>query len=251
MAARSASGCSCISLSMKCSKPPFSAASSDQSMIETTRSRGAPSTPVIVTPAGWRSTTSPSSRKITRSRVGEDRRHVAGEERLAVADAHDEGHVHPRADQAVVLALVHDCEGVGAFDLAQGRPGGLGDVAVVGLLDEVGDRLGVGVGTQRVAALGQPVAELAEVLDDPVVDDRDSPRAVDVRVGIEVVGPAVGRPTGVGQADGRVGSAVRDRRLEVDELAGPLLDEHVAALVDEGDPGRVVAAVLEAFAGPR
>ena len=37
-----------------------------------------------------------------------------------------------------------------------------------------------------------------------------------------------------------------ERRLQVDELAGPLLDEHLAVLVHEGDPGRVVAAVLEA-----
>ena len=34
--------------------------------------------------------------------------------------------------------------------------------------------------------------------------------------------------------------------VEVGELAGPLLDEQVAVLVDEGDARRVVAAVLEA-----
>ena len=38
---------------------------------------------------------------------------------------------------------------------------------------------------------------------------------------------------------------VGDRGLEVDQLAGPLLDEQVTGVVDEGDPGRVVAAVLE------
>ena len=48
-------------------------------------------------------------------------------------------------------------------------------------------------------------------------------------------GPAVGRPAGVGEADGGVGRPVRDRRLEVGELAGLLLDEQVALLVDEGD----------------
>ncbi len=229
------------------SKPPFSAASSDQSMIDTTRSRGAPSTPVIVDARRMEVDHVALLEEDHPVGVGEDRRHVTGQERLAVADAHDEGHVHPGADQAVVLALVHDRQGVGALDLAQGGPGGLGDVAVVGLLDEVGDRLGVGVGAQLVAALGQPIAELAEVLDDPVVDDRDPARAVDVRMGVKVVRPAVGRPAGVGQADGRVGRAVGDRGLEVDQLAGPLLDEHVAALVHEGDPGRVIAAVLEAL----
>ncbi len=41
------------------------------------------------------------------------------------------------------------------------------------------------------------------------------------------------------------GRPVGDGRLEVRELAGPLLDEQVARVVDEGDAGRVVAAVLE------
>ena len=35
------------------------------------------------------------------------------------------------------------------------------------------------------------------------------------------------------------------RGLEIDQLAGALLDEQVARVVDERDPGRVVAAVLE------
>ena len=63
---RIAAGCSNISLSMKCSKPPFSAASIDQSTSVTSRSRGEPSTPVMTTPSACRSATSPSSRKMTR-----------------------------------------------------------------------------------------------------------------------------------------------------------------------------------------
>ena len=35
--------------------------------------------------------------------------------------------------------------------------------------------------------------------------------------------------------------------VRLDSLPGALLDEQVAGLVDEGDPGRVVAAVLEAL----
>ena len=158
----------------------------------------------------------------------------------------DERHVHPGADQAVGLATVHDREGVRAVELAQRGPDRVGEVAVVGLLDEVRDRLRVGLGGQGVAPRLEPVAQLAEVLDDPVVDDRDLARAVQVGVGVEIVRPAVGRPAGVGEADRRVGRAVGDRGLEVGQLAGPLLDEQVAGVVDEGDPGRVVAAVLEA-----
>ena len=142
---------------------------------------------------------------------------------------------------------MHDDDRVGAFELAQRVAHGVGEVALVGLLDEVGDRLGVGLGGQRVAAGLQPVAQLAEVLDDPVVDDRDLAGAVAVRVGVEVVGPAVRRPARVGEADRGVRRPVGDGGLQVDQLAGPLLDEQVARVIDQGDAGRVVAAVLEAL----
>ena len=66
-------------------------------------------------------------------------------------------------------------------------------------------------------------------------------------MGVEVVRPAVGRPARVGEADRGVRRPVGDGRLEVGQLAGPLLDEQVAGVIDERDAGRVVAAVLEAL----
>ncbi len=99
---------------------------------------------------------------------------------------------------------------------------------------------------QRVATFLQPVAELAEVLDDPVVDDGDVAGAVLVGVGVEVVRSSVGRPAGMGQADRGMRCPLGDRGLEVGQLAGPLLDEQVAPVVDQGDPRRIVAAVLQA-----
>ena len=136
-------------------------------------------------------------------------------------------------------------ERVRALELAEGVPDRLGDVALVGLLDEMGDRLGVGLGGEGVPARLEPVAQLAEVLDDPVVDDRDLARAVAVRVRVQVVRASVRRPARVGESDGRVRGPVGDGGLEVDQLAGALLDEQVAGVVHERDPGRVVAAVLE------
>ena len=54
-------------------------------------------------------------------------------------------------DDAVGLALVDDREGVGAVGALQGRAHGRREVAVVGLLDEVGDGLGVGLRVEDVA----------------------------------------------------------------------------------------------------
>ena len=178
-------------------------------------------------------------------RVGEDRRDVRGDEALAVTEPDHEWHILAGADQPVALADVHDNDRVGPFELAERRPDRLGEVAVVGLLDEVRDRLRVRFRREGVAARFEAAAQLPEVLDDPVVDDRDVAGAVAVRMGVQVVGAPVGRPARVGEADGGVRCAVGDRGLEIDELARPLLDEEVPGVVDEGDPGRVVATVFE------
>jgi hypothetical protein len=178
--------------------------------------------------------------------VAEDRGHVRGEEGFALPDAHDEGHVLARADEPVVLVAVHDREGVRALELAQGGARGVGDVALVRLLDQVRDGLGVGLRGEGVPPGLQPVAERLEVLDDPVVDHGDPARAVDLRMGVHVVRPAVRGPARMGEPDRRVGRAVRDGGAQVAQLAGALLDEEVALVVDEGDAGGVIAAVLEA-----
>jgi hypothetical protein len=178
--------------------------------------------------------------------VSKDRRDVGGDERLAVPEPHDERHILPGPHEPVLLAAVHDGHRVGALDPRQGGPDGVREVARVRLLHEVRQRLRVGLRAEHVPARLQPVAQLAEVLDDPVVNDSDGARAVHVRMGVEVVRAAVGRPPGMGEADSRARRPVEERRPEVGQLARPLLDEELAGLGDQGDPGRVVAAVLEA-----
>ncbi len=183
---------------------------------------------------------------MTLVRVGEDRGDVARQERFAVGQPDDERHVLAGADQPVAFAAMHHRDRVRALDLPERRADRVGEIALIGLLDEVGERLGIGLGRQSMAAGLETVAKLAEVLDDPVVDDRDLARAVLVRMSVEVVGAAVGRPPGVREADRRVRRPVGDRRAEIGELAGLLLDEQVAAVIDQRDARRVVAAVFEA-----
>ena len=106
--------------------------------------------------------------------------------------------------------------------------------------------LGIGLGRQPVAPRFEAVPQLAEVLDDAVVDDRDLTRAVLVRMRVEVVRTAVGRPSGVREADRRMWRPVGDRRPQIGQLAGLLLDEQVAAIIDQRDARRVIAPVFEA-----
>ena len=178
--------------------------------------------------------------------VGQDRRHVGGDERLVVSQPHHERHVLACPDEAIRLAAVHDGHRVRAFHASQRGPHGIREVARIRLLDEVRQRLGVGLGGEHVAPRLQPVAQLAEVLDDPVVDDGDRAGAVHVRVGVEVVRASVGCPAGMREADAGVRRPVEEGRAEVGELARPLLDEELARLGDQRDPRRVVAAILQA-----
>ena len=118
-----------------------------------------------------------------------------------------------RPHEAVGLIPMEHRHGVGACGLAQRFADGVGDVAVIRLLDEVREDLGVGLGVEPVSALRERVPELPGVLDDAVVDDRDGARAVHVGVRVEVVGSAVGRPARVREAHEGLGchpaSAVR------------------------------------------
>ncbi|GAA3057848.1 hypothetical protein GCM10020000_45680 [Streptomyces olivoverticillatus] len=138
--------------------------------------------------------------------MGDEGGDIRGKEVLAVADAHHQGRIAPGAHDHVRLVGVHGDEREGALQAAADLPHGLGQVAAggEGLGQQVGDDLGVGLGAEGVAAIGQLGAQLGEVLDDAVVDDGHPARVVQVRVGVGIRGAAVGGPAGVPQA-GRPG----------------------------------------------
>ena len=167
--------------------------------------------------------------------MAEHRGDIGREQVLALAEADDEGHVVARPDEPVGLAPVEDRDGIGAVRLAQRGPQRVRDVARVRLLHEMGEHLGVGLRAEPVAPREEPVAEVPEVLDDAVVDDRDLARAVGVGVGVEVVRATVRRPAGMGEADRRRrGCRVEQRRAQVGQLARALLHEQLAGRRSRG-----------------
>ena len=125
--------------------------------------------------------------------------------------------VAPRADHHVRRVGVRRDQGERALEPAADLPHRLGEVAAA-----VACRV---ASSSRCATTSVSVSELSscprslelgpqprEVLDDPVVDHGDRAGAVDVRVGVAVVGRAVGGPAGVPDAGGGrqrvVGSAL-------------------------------------------
>ena len=104
------------------------------------------------------------------------------------------------------------------------------------------DDLGVGLGGELRAVLLQLVAQLAEILDDAVVDDRDPLGRMRMRV---VLGrPAMRRPAGVADADvARSGSraAALPRLLSLPSARR----RSSCAAFERRDAGGVVAAIFE------
>ena len=101
------------------------------------------------------------------------------------------------------------------------------------------------VSVPNLAALGfQLLAQLAEILDDAVVHDRDPLGGMRVRVALGR--PAVGRPAGVADADRALERLARELAFEVAQLAFGAPAREVPAF-ERGDAGRVIAAVFEAL----
>ena len=177
--------------------------------------------------------------------VRHDRGRVRGQERLALADAHDQRRIEPRADQSLGLVAVHDHQRVRALEAAEGGADRIGEVALICVLHEMGNDFRVRLRVQGVAASDQLGAKLSEVLHDAVVDDRDAAGAIGVGVSVQVARPAVRSPASVAQAHSGAGRLAPQRVLQDRHLARALLNEEVTGVGDKSDAGGVVAPVFE------
>ena len=112
-------------------------------------------------------------------------------------------------------------------------------------LDEVRDDLRVGFCLEDVPLLLELVFQLEVVLDDAVVNDDDSARAVTMRVCVLLGGTAVRGPSCVADTVNAFCRVVAQRILEIHQLAGGP-PERDALGADERHASRVVAAILHA-----
>jgi len=89
---------------------------------------------------------------------------------------------------------------------------------------------------------GQLLAQLAEILDNAVMDHRDP--VVGVRVGIVFVGAAMRRPAGVAEADVAGQRRFLQFILQIAQLAaGP--QPRQPAVFQRGDARRIIAAIFQ------
>ncbi len=121
-----------------------------------------------------------------------------------MADTDHERALVARADEEPGMVPVNGDEREMPFQLVEGEPCRLDEVAVVALLDQVADGFGIGLGREDVPCGAQALAQVPVVLDDPVEHDRELCGILDSkRVRVLGCDAAVRGPTRVAEASRR------------------------------------------------
>ena len=183
-------------------------------------------------------------------RAAHDGGGVRGDEILTLTDADDHRAAFAGGDEHVRMPFFDDGDGVSAHNVVQGDTHGLEKIHMLTLLhvlDKVGEHLGVGRRLELVAALLQFLSQAEVVLYNAVVDEGDVARHGTVRVGIHLVGFAVGGPAGVGDADVPTDVFVSGKSLQIRDFPLRLVDVQLVCLVEQGHSRAVVAAVFQTF----
>ncbi|MDF9863451.1 hypothetical protein M2437_002433 [Methylorubrum pseudosasae] len=175
---------------------------------------------------------------------GRERERVRSEIGLALPEADGQRRAVAGADQEIVLAREQEGQGEGAVQARQRRLDGSHrpEPLLHQVADELRHDLGVGLALEARARCFEFALQLAEILDDAVMDHRQPLGGV--RVGIGLVGASVRGPAGMADADRARKRRLGQLELQVRELAlGPAAVE--PAVIQGGDAGRIVAAILE------
>ena len=180
-----------------------------------------------------------------RARVLENGRRVGRHEKLLVAHPQQHGRPLPGHHDLPRLVRGDDGQPVRADYAFQRRDHPRFEAAAGGFLDQMGECLGVGLGLEAVAAVRQGRPQRVGVLDDPVVDQRDTPVTIDVRMRVALRGRPVRRPARVRNAGRSLDRTARHERLERVHAAREFARHH-AAVDLHGEPRRVVTPVLQA-----
>jgi hypothetical protein len=195
-------------------------------------------------------------------RAADQRRAIAGDEVLAVADADDQRAAQPGGDDHVGPIAKHHRQAVRAAKLRQrrlhgrhergvavaspGRPVRVGRagprVELAG--DQLGHDLGVGRGLEVVAEARQALLQFAKILNHAVVYNRDHVVAAQMGMGVEIGGRPVGRPTRMPEADAAADRRRLQLRRQVVDPPGRFRNVK-RAVVDRHHAARVVAAIFE------
>ena len=175
----------------------------------------------------------------------DQRLHVRPEKKLSFTDARDERAAAPCTDDVAGFIAAHDRDRVRTVQPLRRFDDRVQKVRALvhRAQDHVRDDFGVGVRIEAVALGFQLLAQIRVVLDDAVVHDRDAV-AGDVRVCVLGVRNAVGRPARMRDAGEAGDRGALVQGLQLAHLARRA-DAGQAVILQNGDAGRVVAAVFQ------
>ena len=179
---------------------------------------------------------------------GSDRQGVGAQEHLAFAIAHHQGAAPAGAHDQVVFPLNQHRQGEGPGQPIQRRLQRLQRRQPRAQLriQHLGDHLGVGVALESPALSLKVAFQLGEVLDDAVVHQTDP--AGDLRMGVGLVGCAVGGPAGVTNPHRGGQGPIGQHRFQGCDLALRPAPLNLAA-DHPGHAGRIIAAVFQPLEG--
>ena len=173
-----------------------------------------------------------------------ERERVQAEVHLTIAVADGERRAVARADEKIIFPREQKNEGERAAQARERDGDSVDRRAPIAqrLADEVRHHFRVGFGFEYDPLGHEFGFQLAEVLDDAVVDHREPVGGVGVGVGL--IGLAVGRPARMADTDRTRQRRLREFQFEVAQLAlgAPAVQ---AAVLQGGDASRVVAAILQ------
>ena len=182
---------------------------------------------------------------------GQQCRQVAADDRLPIRLGHHQatGMPQPQGADLSRISLQHRGDRLRALDQAAHAPEGFleAQAPVHPLFDQMGEHFAVGLRTEDMAGVQQPALQLQVVLDDAVVDHGDALLTVGMGMGVRVGRSAVGGPAGVAQSHGAAGVGSILSSVQAVHLAHGLPHLDVPLTVDDGDPGAIVAPVLQAL----
>ena len=179
--------------------------------------------------------------------VVQEGREVAGHEVLPNAAPRDQRQVPLGPDHHPRVPLVQHGQRERPFQPLQRLAHRIREPEPLGQrpLDQMGDTLGVGLRREPVPLRLQLLPQAVEVLDDPVVDHRHPPRAVEVGMGVAVGRLPMGRPPGVPDPAHPVERGVGPEHLLQRIHLPSLPDDLDLPPVQHRHPSRVIPPVLE------
>ena len=174
----------------------------------------------------------------------ENSRDVRGDVVFAVTQTDDQRAVLADGDQLIRMIRAQNAECIRTADAADDTDQGVDHVALVVVIKQLCDDLGVGLRTEDHAGRLQLLLERDVVFNNAVVNDADPSAHAGVRVGVDVVRRTVGRPAGVSDAERAVQMG---NRVHLGAQVGQtsLRLDRTDLVAEDGDSGRVIAAVFQ------